>query len=263
MNSLRKEMTGGSSGFDAEIWETLEKIIEDNKIPMRDVLESFSIFIRRVNLSKLLIFHDLFKISLDLPGDIVECGIYRGNTLLMLAKMLEIYSPGNRLKNIIGFDNFQGFTCLSEKDGRESTKRSKVIGGWNSGDFKSALYKIIELNDRDSFLPRAPRVRIIEGDICATAPAFVEENPGLRISLLHLNCNLYEPTMAALKNFYPRVVNGGVVILAEYGMMEWAGENAAIDEYFDDNPPNFQRKTWHGQPNCYFIKKENHSCQKP
>lgn len=250
----RAEMTGGATGFDAEVWSEIEAVISENNISIRDVLESFSIFVRRVNLTKLLAFHELIKKTLDLPGDIVECGVYRGNTLLMLAKMIEIYSPGNRLKNVIGFDNFSGFQSFNKKDGGTAARRGKEIGGWNAGDFRDILFKIIEISDRDSFIPRAPRVQLIEGDICRTAKEYVEENPGLRISLLHLNCNLYEPTLSALEAFYPRVVQGGIVVCAEYGMKEWAGESAAIEEYFGNSQPRMQRMTWHSQPNCFFVK---------
>jgi hypothetical protein len=250
----RKEMTGGSMDFDHQIWDELDKLTQENEIPLREVLESFPIFVRRINLTKLLIYYELFKMSLSLPGDIVECGVYRGNTLCMFAKFFEIFSPANRLNKVIGFDNFKGFESFSVKDGKEVERRGKVIGGWNAGDFKDALIRALEIHTRDSFLPRVPRVELVEGDICKTAKRYVADNPGLRIALLHLNCNLYEPTLAALKAFYPRVVNSGVIVCAEYGMKEWGGESAAIEEYFKGSLPKFQRMPWHNQPTCFFIK---------
>ncbi len=252
--NYRHEMTGGGSDFDRGLWEEIEKIIESDDIPIRDVLESFPIFTRRINITKMLIYHELFKQTYQLPGDIVECGVYRGNTLLMLAKFLEIYCPGDRIKKIIGFDNFKGFESFNEKDGKSSERRSKVIGGWNSSNFKNILTQMIDIHNRDSYLPRAPRIELIEGDICETAEQYVENNPGIRISFLHLNCNLYEPTLAALKAFYPKVVPGGIIVCAEYGMKEWMGESLAVEEYFNSNMPKLQRYYWHNQPNCFFVK---------
>nr|MBK7063964.1 hypothetical protein [Deltaproteobacteria bacterium] len=85
---------------------------------------------------------------------------------------------------------------------------------------------------------------------------WLEENPGLRISLLHLDVDLYEPTLAALKAFYPRVVTGGVVIFDEYGLMPWEGESQAVDEYFasiGERPLIKKFPTFHN-PHGYMIK---------
>jgi hypothetical protein len=254
---MRNEMTGGSTSFDQEIWKEIENVIKTNNISIQDVLESFSLFTRRVNFTKLLIFHELFLQVKDLPGSIVELGVYRGNVSSMFAKFLEIYCTGDRFKKVIGFDNFSGFQSFSEEDGDIANNRGKLIGGWNSGDFKDALLKMFEIHTKDSFLPRAPRTNIIEGDICETVPKFSIANPGFRISLLHLNCNLYQPTRIALEEFYPKIVPGGIVVCAEYGITEWAGETKAIEEYFKGKLPDFKRLGWHAQPNCYFIKPHN------
>ena len=224
-------------------------------IALRDVLESFPIYIRRVNLSRFLVHYELFKIIQDVPGSIVECGVYRGASLLTWAKLMEIFNPGDRVRKIIGFDNFAGFPALDPKDGPEAPARSKVIGGWNAGPYYDELLEHIDIFQKDSFVPRAKRVELVVGDIEETAREYVQRNPGLRISMLHLDVDIYKPNIAALKAFYPLVVPGGVVILDEFAMNEWGGESAAFDEYFSDKPrPRLRTFPISSIPTTYFIK---------
>src|ERR1017187_6372620 len=63
-------------------------------------------------------------------------------------------------------------------------------------------------------------------------PQFVKDNPGLRIALLNLDVDLYEPTKAALESLYPLVVSGGIVLFDDYGWEQWPGASRAVDEYF-------------------------------
>ena len=88
-----------------------------------------------------------------------------------------------------------------------------------------------------------------------TIPAFVEKNPGLRISILHFDIDLYKPTMVGLENLYSHVVRGGIVIFDEYAITEWSGESSAVDEFFANHPDivikNFE---WTNSPGGYFIK---------
>lgn len=103
-------------------------------------------------------------------------------------------------------------------------------------------------------MPGKKRLEIVRGDIATTVPEYVRANPGLRISLLHLDCDLYEPTLVALKHLYPLVVAGGVVILDEYGQSKFAGESAAFDEYFGDRRPVLQKSHLISNPSGWFVK---------
>jgi len=68
-------------------------------------------------------------------------------------------------------------------------------------------------------------VELVKGDVRETIPDYVRSTPGLRISLLNLDVDLYEPTLIALEHLYPRVVSGGVVIVDEYAMPGFPGES--------------------------------------
>jgi hypothetical protein len=245
---------GVGHSFDQDIWSETLKIIEEGNISQHDVIENFMLFLRRVNFAKFLTHIELFKHTIDLPGSIVECGVFKGMSLLTFTKLIEIYCPGDTLKRVIGFDTFSGFVGLDAKDGIPDTKRGKLTGGWNSGEFKSSLEKLIGVTKKDSMIPRFNRVELVEGDVSKSVPEYIAANPGLRISLLHLDLDLYQPTLDALKALYPLVVSGGVVLLDEYGMEGFPGETQAFDEYFGGARPKLTKFPFISTPGGYFIK---------
>jgi hypothetical protein len=245
---------GSSTPHDEEIWTRVEALAKHRGHRLSDILESFPVYARRVNITRFLAHYELYRQIRDLPGNIVEVGVYRGVSLLSWAKFLEIFHAGDRTRRVYGFDNFAGFADLHEKDGPELERANKKVGGWDAGPFRDELMEHIDMFHQDSFLPRAKRIVMIEGDIRKTAQAFAVENPGLRISLLHLDVDLYEPTLAALKAFYPLVVPGGLVVFDEYGLVEWPGESKAAEEYFGDRMPRLEKFPYSSLPGGFFRK---------
>jgi len=239
---------------DQEIIERLERVIAKSKRPFREIMEAFPVYVRRYNLTRFLAHYELFRMIQDTPGFIVECGVYRGASLLAFGKFLEIFCMGDKGRKVIGFDNFKGFTHFSIEDGPSEDVASKQIGGWSAKDFRDEFYELVDIFHSDTFAPWAKRVLMVEGDIEKTIPEYVKKNPGLRISLLHLDVDLYKPTMTALKHLYPLVVPGGLVVLDEYALLHWGGESKALEKFFGNKMPKLHTFSWVGNPNCYFIK---------
>ena len=245
---------GASKPFDREILEDTLRVIAGHAISQQDVVENFMLFLRRINFGKFLAHVDIFNRIIAIPGHVVECGVFKGMSLLTFTKLIEVLCPADSLKRVIGFDTFEGFVALDEKDGPPNGERGKVPGGWNSQEFLPALEQLIEISQRDSMVPRVKRVELVKGDAAQTIPDYVRRNPGIRISLLHLDMDVYEPTMAALKHLYPLVSPGGIVLLDEYGMDGFPGESAAFDEYFGPNRPILNKFSYTPTPGGYFRK---------
>lgn len=176
-------------------------------------------------LGKLFAHYELFKMSLDVPGEIVECGIFKGAALSRWIKFREIFS--NRMsKKIIGFDTFGKFPESNyEPDIR---KRKEFID--SAGDESIGKEQLMGLL-RD--LKLDTNIFLLQGDIKKSAPEFLKENPHTRISLLNIDVDIYEPTKSALEIFFPHVSRNGIVILDDYGA--FAGANKAIDDFFKEN----------------------------
>ncbi len=248
---------GLSSEHDLKVSEELAALAA--KRPFEEIAQNFPGYIRRINITRFLAYYELFKKIESVPGWIVECGIYRGFTLFALAKFLEIFCMGDKTRRVLGFDNFTGFTDLHKEDGPEDRGVTRCKGGTNPHDFRDDFWKLLELNNQDAFAPWAKRITVIEGNVQDTVPQYCKDNPGLRISFLHLDIDIYEPVSVCLEYLYPRVVPGGIIVLDEYAHQDWPGESAALEHYFTKqgwNPPALQTFGWVGTPTVFFIKEK-------
>ncbi|MGE3189518.1 MAG: TylF/MycF/NovP-related O-methyltransferase [Vicinamibacterales bacterium] len=194
---------------------------------------------------KLLVRYELFKRSLDVPGDIVECGVFKGAGLMYWAKLLAIHAPGS-LKRVVGFDVFDTFASSLTPFEKENADAYLAEAG-SDGLSRAA----IEARVRAAGFERL--VETVAGDIQATSEAYVAANPGFRISLLHLDLDTYLGTKAALERFYPLVSRGGVLVFDEYGCRNW-GESDAVDEFFADKPVRVQAVPLAAKPTAFVVK---------
>jgi Macrocin-O-methyltransferase (TylF) len=246
----------GRANFPADdhIEQLLDAHFERFGVSKREIWRNFQIYSRRLFLKRFLAHYELFRLTVDLPGDIVELGVYRGSTLFSWANFLEIRNMGDRAKKVIGFDNFRGLGQVSPEDGKEDPRVGKVPGGYNAGAFKAQLEDAIAIYDQDRFIGYKPRVVLVEGDIEESVERYIRENPGLRISLLHFDVDLYAPTRRGLELLWPRVVVGGVVLFDEYGIPPWEGESNAVDQFFANQNVRLRRLDWSTNPGAYLIK---------
>lgn len=240
---------------DSVIEERLAKHCDQFGIAALDAVKLFPVLARRQHLKRFLAHTELFKQTLGIPGDIAELGVYRGMGLMTWANLLEAYVIGDRTKTVFGFDNWTGFSTLSLQDGAAKTASGKTVGGFNPGQFKTELQAAIDIFDADRFVPWKPRIKLVDGDIETRVPAFLDDNPGVRFSLVHFDCDLYNPTKAALAAIWPRVSRGGILIFDEYGIHDWPGETAAVDEFLADKPAlRLTTFDWTNAPAAWLVK---------
>jgi hypothetical protein len=242
------------SNHDREIRDATTARLAKDADYIDEILTDFPIYVRRMDLTRFIVRYDLFRQALEVPGFFVEIGVYKGEGLLTWAKLLDMTCPGDTLRRVIGFDNFAGFADFHAHDGKQSTIGDKRVGGWNPSHAKQDLEYFIELFQRDRFLPRSRMIELVVGDVRETAKRYVEENPGLRIALLNLDVDLYEPTLAALETLYPLVAPGGLVLVDEYGAKTWPGPAQALTDYFGDRMPRLRKHPLFTLPGAYFIK---------
>jgi hypothetical protein len=245
---------GNTAQEDAAIWQRVADAVDNAGHSVADILSSFPVYIRRINAARFLAHYELFRMVKDVPGHIVECGVFRGASLLSFAKFLEIFNGGDRARKVYGFDNFAGFEHIHEKDGTLDRSADKRQGGWDAGAYYEELKEHVDIFHADSYVPRSTRIVLIKGDLSKTAPEFMTNNPGCRISLLHLDVDVYEPTLAALKAFYPAVVQGGLEVFDQWALTNWPGESKAAEEYFGGKIPKMQKFPWLSLPGGFFVK---------
>ena len=226
------EGIGLSTNRDSEIIAKRGDYFSKTNLDIEDILTNFPTFTRRVHMTRFLAHYELYKMIKDLPGSIVELGVYKGASLFAFANFLEIFHPGDRSRKAIGFDSFEGLEEPGEKDGENNPTQGKVKGGYSAKHLEQDILFFKDQFIAESFVPQAPRIELVKGNILETVPEYSRKNKGLRISLLHCDCDLYEPTIEGLKHFAPKIVPGGIIAFDEYSIPAWAGESKAVEEYF-------------------------------
>lgn len=202
----------------------IARVFEASSDTVEQRLANFPRYVRRSHLTRLLALYELFKIVLPVKGSIVECGVFRGFSFLTWAKLSAILEPNNLTRRIYGFDSFSGFPSVADRD---EPARTGVKQGDLGANLESELRELMDLYDADRFLGHIPKVSLTVGDITETVGTFVASNPHLVVSLLFLDVDLYDPTVAALEAFLPRMPKGAVLAFDELDNPLWPGETAA------------------------------------
>ncbi|MBI3610076.1 MAG: class I SAM-dependent methyltransferase [Nitrospirae bacterium] len=213
------------TGIEQQVGKNIDRIFTDCSDPVEIKLENFPKYVRRQHLKRFLALYEIFKLILPVKGSIVECGVYRGFGLMSWAKLSTILEPENLTRRIYGFDTFEGFPSAHAKDQSEYKKTEE-------GELASSCYdellQLIKEYDSDRFLGHIGKAELIRGDMVKTIPEFIEKRQHLVVSLLFLDCDLYEPTKAAIEYFLPRMPKGAVIAFDELDNPIWPGETSAL-----------------------------------
>lgn len=181
-----------------------------SKVDAQYVADAPFVFANRITVTAALSRMELFKMVQDVPGAIVECGVYKGNSLMLYMHLSMILEPYAINRSIIGFDTFQGFASIDKENDPTDINETMF-----SDTDDSILQEMIDTNDLVRPVNRIPRCEIIKGDILETVPAFVKTRPDLVVAMLILDTDLYASTKVALETFLPYMPKGAIVVLDE------------------------------------------------
>lgn len=216
-------------------------IFDQSSESLKEKLHTFPKFIRRQEVTRFLSLYELFKKIVTVKGSIVECGVFRGFGLMSWAQFSAVLEPANLMRRIYGFDSFEGFPSVSDKD---TNHFRKADVGDLSFDSYEQLQKLISAYDDNRFLGHVDKVKLVKGDVCESIPTFIQENPHLTVSLLFLDFDLYEPTKVAIEHFLPRMPKGSIIAFDELDNPIWPGETLALIETLGFNRLKLQRQPW-------------------
>ena len=198
----------------------------------QEIYDSFNDFIFSEDtkvFSKLIARTLIFDEVRDVPGDIVECGVYKGSGLLTWLKLKKTLTP-NAFKKVIGFDFFDSDELISTLSGHDKKTMSDMF---NNRNFK---YKDYEKQLSDTITKcgfNKSDFELVKGDVSKTTSNFVEQRPGFKISLLYLDLDLAQPTYDVLVNFWERMSKNGIIVFDEYAYHQWT-ESQGVDRFIKE-----------------------------
>src|SRR5690606_26033861 len=178
----------------------------------------------------------------DIPGAFVECGVWRGGSVLVMLRTLMSLGVSNR--DLFLYDTFTHMPEPGEHDidfhGRPVDEYFEEAVTWDA--FRYLPFgEVVELIEGTGY-PR-DRLHFVQGMVEDTLPDHAPD----QVALCRLDTDWYESTAHELEHLYPRLVSGGVLIIDDYG--HFMGAKKAVDEYFAqrDEPVMLHRLDFSGR----------------
>ncbi len=196
---------------------------------------------------KLLDHYEIYKKILNVKGDIIECGVFKGASLIRFLTFRDLIERQSKRK-VIGFDAFGKFPHPNKN--YKNNKADKIFAkrhddniglGINMDSLKKYLKK-----------KKITNYKLVKGDVLKTLPNYLKKNKKLKIALLHLDLDVYEPTRFALNNLYKYIAKNGIILLDDYSHIQ--GATLAVDEFIKIKKLKILRVSKNGRP--YFIQKK-------
>src|SRR6218665_1849456 len=131
-------------------------LFEANPSSWETKMENFPKYVRRQNLTRFLALYELFKRTMPIKGSIIECGVNHGFGTMSWAKFSAILEPVNLMRRIYGFDTFEGFPGVSQKD--RSATSQHVKAGDLAADVHDELTQLVDIYDSTRFIGHVDKV---------------------------------------------------------------------------------------------------------
>ena len=193
-------------------YKKINKIINNKNLTPLEIIQNFGLYCGDINLFKVLTIYKFIEKTKDVKGDIIEFGVWKGNTSLLIKKIIDIF---NIKKKIILFDHFKGLQHF--KGEPDQLKKYKNRFSSNKIDIK----KIINFFNLEN-------IRIIDKDATKLKKKFFKQ----KFSLIIIDVDLYEPTKKILSSIENNLSKNGIILFDEGNHEVWKGENKALMEFY-------------------------------
>lgn len=167
-----------------------------------------------------------------IPGDIAECGVWRGGSMMVTA--LTLLAHGDRSRSLYLYDTFEGMSSPTEHDRsldgvaavQQLNQEQRGTGIWCYASMEDVRYNLLSTGYPSD------KIHFIKGKVEDTIPDVIPSH----LSLLRLDTDWYESTKHELTHLFPKLDSSGVLIIDDYG--HWQGARSAVDEYFREQNRN-------------------------
>ena len=236
----------------------LKEISNNNKLNeiSQSVYDKFNNFIfsnDKKLLGKLLHRFEYFLKVKDLPGDIVEVGVFKGSGVSSFIKFIDIYCP-NSNKKVVGFDIFNTVEAseILSKDGETDKDSMKVV--YDRVEHSDLTLESVSERLKGTEVSE-DKFKLIKGDVEESLPKFLAENQGFRISLLYIDVDLDRPTYNSLKFLWDRILPGGIVLFDEYEYHKFS-ESTGVERFLKEKGLDYSLKSTNWvAPTAFIVKK--------
>ncbi|MGY6560489.1 MAG: crotonobetainyl-CoA--carnitine CoA-transferase [Luteibaculaceae bacterium] len=201
---------------------------KNNPIPEKEQLSNVGLFLKRQELSKILFLDEIYRQILEVHGIIFEFGVRWGQNLTTLNNLRGIYEPYNYSRKLIGFDTFEGFPSVDEKDGNHEIIQK---GGFSvTENYEASLAKILDYHQSECPLNHINKNFLVKGDASVELEKYLKSHPETLIAFAYFDFDIYEPTKKCLELVLPLMPKGAIIGFDELTDPQFPGETVAFKE---------------------------------
>jgi len=204
------------------------ELYEKCPIPINEKIMNLGLFLPRHLLSRIMFMHSLYKRIINVHGSIIEFGTRWGQNLALFESFRGMYEPYNYNRKIIGFDSFNGYQSIEEKDGRADIIQTGAYGVTEG--YENYLKQLLECHEKMSPISHIPKYQLIKGDAVVEIENYFKNNPHTIVALAYFDFALYKPTKKGLEIIRDHLTKGSVIGFDELNIQDFPGETQALKE---------------------------------
>jgi hypothetical protein len=223
-----KRDTEKSSAQECENRNEFYDLYKKSPIAHDEQLDNLGLFLSRKHLSRIIFMHEMYKKIINVNGVVMEFGVRWGQNQALFENFRGMYEPFNHTRKIIGFDTFEGFPSVDEKDGQSD---NASVGSYGvADDYELYLDKVLAYHESESPISHLKKYELVKGDASVTLEKYLKQHPETIVALAYFDFDIYEPTKRCLELIKGRLGKGSIIGFDELNFSEFPGETIAFDE---------------------------------
>jgi hypothetical protein len=217
-----------ASEQEIKAYEHLSELHHQAPIPQKEILANLGLFLNRASMSRILFMNSLYSKIVHTHGVVIEFGVRWGQNMALFSTFRNMYEPYNFSRKIVGFDTFEGFPNVSQKDGKSSSSREGAYSV--TKNYESYLEDLLITQEKLAPRSHLKKFELVKGDVKNTLPDYLKSHPETIIALAYFDMVLHEPTKFCLEKIKRHLTKGSVICFDELALAEQPGETVALME---------------------------------
>lgn len=231
------KVKGNSTNEEINNNKLFVKYLKNSPIPENELLFNLFLYMPRQALNQLLLVNYMYQKILNTHGIIIEFGCRWGRNMAIFESLRGTYEPFNYNRKIVGFDTFQGFLDVDEKN-----DDSVEIGDYGvSNNYEKQLKILLETHEKMSPIPNIQKFDLYKGDGIVEINKYLNDHPETIIALAWFDMDIYKPTKNCLEAIEPYLTKGSILFFDELNHHVFPGETLALKEVFGLDKYKIQR----------------------
>jgi hypothetical protein len=224
--------------FRTKLW----KMRSENPLPEPELERNQALFIRSSLLARFIAISDIYRMIIDIPGNILDLGCWWGQNTILFENYRAIFEPFNKQRKIISFDSFEGYVHWSDGDQKSQAINQNTYA--TAPDYDDFLRILLDTHEGiNAFGHQRGIHEVLKGDATVTVPQFLATNPETIVALAAFDLGLYEPTKAVLEAIKPHLVPGSVLLMMHLTRKALRGDGRAFLEVMTGTPYKLSKHT--------------------